>query len=371
LQTAFNQKISAMVKTRTVLLQRPAVPLFVLAALGLVGALGFFPFGERLEQHRDRILGKHQLPVLCLAFSPDCKILAAAGGLRDRPGEIKLWDPSTGTEQASLQGHRNRVYALAFSPDGRTLATASFDSTVKLWDVATGRERASLSVPLPRSLSAVLSPDGQTLALLGWEPNNVSLWRTAAGSNGPLARASAPLAFRADSNGIQFWRLLTGVEGSGPPSPEHHRIASADAPGKNFTVKTADVFLGQEALTLRGHEGPVWDVAFSPDGSTIASGSFDKTVKLWDISTGRLCATLCGHTDQVNGVAFSADGKLLASASHDRTVGLWEVATGWEQALFTGHTGAVTCVAFAPNGEWLASGSRDRTVRLWNLAGDQ
>jgi WD40 repeat protein len=357
-----------MIKIKTMLVQDPAVPLCVLAALGLVGVLSLFPSGESQEQHRDRILGEQRYPVLCLAFAPDGKTLAAGGGLRDRPGEIKLWDLATGAERASLSGHQNFVSALAFAPDGCTLATTSFDGIVKLWDVAAGRERASLAVPLPRSLSTVLAPDGQTLALLGWDPNNVLLWRPVPGSEDALAGVSGPIAFCADSNGLRCWRVVTGAERSSAPSPEGSRISSRGALGEKLTVDVADVAVGQERFILCGHNGPIWDVAFSPDSATLASASCDKTVKLWDLRSGRPRATLRGHSDQVNGVAYSADGKSLASASHDRTVRLWDAATGWEQAIYRGHTGAVTCVAFAPDSRWLASGSYDKTVRLWPVA---
>jgi WD40 repeat protein len=344
------------------------VRLLVLAAFCLVGILGLFPSGEGRKQYPETILGNHQHPVLCLAFSPEGRTLAAGGGVRDQPGEIKLWDLATGAERASLQGHRNFVSALAFAPDGRTLAATSFDGILKLWDVATGRERASLSVPLPRSLSTVLASDGQTLALLGWDPNYVLLWRVAPSRLGALAGASGPVAFFTDAPALRLLRVDMDTIRSQVSPPPDDRTAPVGALGERLVMEIGDLTIGQETFTLRGHESPVWDVAFCPDGRTLASGSFDKTVKLWDLRTGRLRATLRGHSDQVNGVAYSPNGKWLASASHDRTVRLWDAATGWPGAVYRGHTGAVMCVAFSPDGQWLASGSYDKTVRLWPVA---
>ena len=123
-----------------------------------------------------------------------------------------------------------------------------------------------------------------------------------------------------------------------------------------------------DAEILRGHTGYVSSVAFSSDGQTLASGSYDRTVRLWDVNTGTQLKIITGHTGYVSSVAFSSDGQTLASGSYDRTVRLWDVNTGTQLKIITGHTGYVSSVAFSSDGQTLASGSWDKTVRLWDVS---
>src|SRR5262249_20891809 len=117
-----------------------------------------------------------------------------------------------------------------------------------------------------------------------------------------------------------------------------------------------------------GHTSGVMSIAFSPEGSTLASGSSDTTVRLWDVATGRALRAFAGHTSGVMSIAFSPEGSILASGSDDTTVRLWDVATGRALRALEGHTNVVRSVAFSPEGSTLASGSADNTVRLWHIA---
>lgn len=148
-------------------------------------------------------------------------------------------------------------------------------------------------------------------------------------------------------------------------SPDGKTLASGSW---DNSVKLWDVASGQEVKSLEGHTGWVWSVAFSPDGKTLASGSGDKTIKLWSVESGEVIRTLDGHTDWVQPIAFSPDGKLLASGGRDNTVRLWSVESGQQIKILTGHTDWVYAVAFSPDGKALASGGSDNTIKLWEVA---
>jgi WD40 repeat protein len=302
-----------------------------------------------LEGKEIQTLKGHDSYVLSVAFSPNGKTIASGSGnislrdnsmlLTDMDDTVKLWNLE-GKEIQTLKGHSSSVLSVAFSPDGKTIATGSMDNTVKLWNLE-GKEIQTLKGHDSYVLSVAFSPDGKTIAT-GSGDKTVKL-RNLEG------KEIQTLKGHSDS----VWSVAF--------SPDGKTIATGS---RDKTVKLWNLE-GKEIQTLKGHSDSVWSVAFSPDGKTIASGSSDKTVKLWSID-GKELQTLKGHSASVWSVAFSPDGKTIATGSRDKTVKLWNLE-GKEIQTLKGHGADVSSVAFSPDGKTIASGSEDKTVKLWNL----
>jgi WD40 repeat protein len=299
----------------------------------------------------------HTAEVWGVAFSPDGRRLASAS--EDRT--VKVWDTGSGQETRTLRGHTQSVTSVAFCPDGRRLASASEDRTVKVWDTETGQEPPTLAVPAGSVLGmagdpALAIPAGSVLGV-AFSPDG--RWLASAGADGMVRLWDAETG-----QGLRTLTGHTGVAWSVAFSPDGRRLAAA---GWDRTVRLWDAETGQGLRTLRGHTGIIESMAFSPDGRRLAAAGEDRMVRVWDTGTGQEILTLEGHTKPIENVAFSPDGKRLASGAEDRTVRLWDADTGREVSVLRGHTGLVLGVAFSPDGRRLASTGYDQTVRVWDV----
>ncbi len=245
-------------------------------------------------------------------------------------------------------GHSQKSEGVAFSPDGRHVATGSVDHTIKIWEVATGRELRTLAGHIGTVKAIAFSPDAQMLAS-GGNDGKIKFWEAASG------REAASLAGHTQSvTALAF-------------SPDGRSLASG---GADFAVKLWDIAARREARNYTGHFGLVLALAFSPDGSRLASGGRDKTIRLWNTSSARE-GELLEHTGEVRSVAFSPDGKTLAAAGHDGKVWLWglpKVRRVKKPLAHPNGSGGVLAVGFSRDGSTLLTCAEDRSVRTFNPA---
>ncbi len=288
----------------------------------------------------------HTNVVNAVAFSPDGRMVASASSDKT----VAIWDPATDRLRRASLGHDASVWSVAFSPDGRTLACGVEDGTVTLWNTATWEPRARLTVHRDPVKGVKFAPDGRTFASCAYD-GTVRIWEAETGRQ------------RAVFNGDG--RPLNRLEWS----PDGRTMAAA---GVGRTIHLWNAARRSESIALQCVDAPIITaLCFSPDGSSLASAGFGcDVITIWDVDGRRERTRLVAYDGgcHISSLAFSPDGRLLASAGLVQDLRLWDVALGTSLGLLRGHHGMVTSVAFSPDGQLLVSAGNDGTVRTWEVA---
>jgi WD40 repeat protein len=265
---------------------------------------------------------------------------------------VKLWNVNTGTLIKEFRGHTSAIMAVAFSHDGKRILSGGADKAARLWDIAAGAVVQTFpNVRSPIS-SVALRKDGKE-ALIGCADGMVHVFDL---TEAPKEKGSVPAH-------------LSGV-GALAYSPDGSRMATCGGDKLVRIWKLPDSGAPAPLFDLKGHSNAVSSVAFSNDGRLLVSGGGDLIIKVWDLQSATELRSLRGHSDWVSSVCFGADSRFILTASVDKTAKVWELSNE-ETAPPVGHTRRLNTLAVSPNGKWLASGGEDHTIKIWDMASGQ
>jgi WD40 repeat protein len=351
----------------------------VVAALDADGAVRLWTRANGRERKRWRQQSGSRGP---LAFSPDGRLLATGDG-----GIIHLWDAATGAEVRRLEGHQGTVHCLAFAPDGRTLASGAVeglryvgstdvlvarrspgDKVLRLWDVATGRPTREFSGHEDGIETVAWSPDGRTLATGGWD-RTIRIWDAPDTSPERKRRDADTSPERKRRDTTNERQCFTGADASVGQVLFLRDGKTLVSAGDDHTLRFWDVAEGKQVGCTGGGERPVDAIALSPDGKTIASVG-GGGLRLWDAAGGEERTPAPAGPASGACVAFSPDGRLLVAPS-GHAVGLWNVATGRPLAAAGGHRAGVTVVGFTAGGQGAYTAGSDKRLRTWTVGGQE
>ncbi|MBE9008173.1 hypothetical protein IQ259_24700, partial [Fortiea sp. LEGE XX443] len=292
------------------------------------------------------VFAKTFTTIISIAFSPDGKTLATG----HFNGAFILWDVASGQQLIECQGHTGFVWSIKFSPDSNTLATVGQDETIKLWDVKTGQCLQTLAGHTG-GVVCVVFRDGNTLISSSTDCT-IRFWEINLGQCTQVLQGHTS----------RVWSVALSPI---PPNPPYKGGVLASG-SEDHTVKLWDLTTGSCITTLKGHSDWIKSVAFSASG-ILASGSLDKTIRLWDVEQGECIGVLAGHINGILAIAFVGETQILASCSIDCTIRLWDINTQQCIKTLQGHANSIDAIAVNSQGTLLASGADDFSLRLWDI----
>ncbi|NER35086.1 MAG: hypothetical protein F6J93_13900 [Oscillatoria sp. SIO1A7] len=318
-------------------------------AVAAIGELnrrgGFAVFGKSKNVFYKKVaiantLSAHTDAVNAVAITPDGKNLISASS----DNTIGIWNLKTGKLEKTLTGHTYLLNCLATSADGKIIASGGFDKTIRIWNLDTGELMQTISRNSVGIDALAISPDGQTLA--AGSSRHIKIW------NAKTGRLHHKLIAH------KSWIGALGI------SPDGQTLVSGSLDGK---IKIWNLPAGKLEKTLSGTIEAINSLAISPDGETFAAGGVSGKVEIWHLPSGKLQKTLSAHSSAVNSLTTSADGKTLISGGRDSTIKIWNPKTGKLLLAIASQKNGVNSVAISPDGRILASGSGDKTIQIWQL----